>query len=74
MGKEKIKMEYMLKGGSENVIWSIISIYSIFIFSFPMRVMCFYGLVPQSNIFFKYYHNIFRYILKEKYSFMESII
>ena len=25
MGKEKIKMEYMLKGGSENVIWSIIS-------------------------------------------------
>ena len=25
MGKEKIKMEYMLKGGSGNVIWSIIS-------------------------------------------------
>ena len=25
MGKEKIKMEYMLKGGSESVIWSIIS-------------------------------------------------
>jgi hypothetical protein len=25
MGKEKIKMEYMLKGGSSNVIWNIIS-------------------------------------------------
>mgnify|MGYP003461928240 FL=1 len=25
MKKEKIKMEYMLKGGSENIIWSIIS-------------------------------------------------
>ena len=25
MGREKIKMEYMLKGSSENVIWSIIS-------------------------------------------------
>lgn len=25
MGKEKIKMEYMLKGGTGNVIWSIIS-------------------------------------------------
>ena len=25
MGKEKIKMEFMLKGGSGNVIWSIIS-------------------------------------------------
>lgn len=25
MGKEKIKMEYMLKGGSGSVIWSIIS-------------------------------------------------
>ena len=25
MGKEKIKMEYMLKGGTENIIWSIIS-------------------------------------------------
>jgi hypothetical protein len=25
MKKEKIKMEYMLKGGTENIIWSIIS-------------------------------------------------
>lgn len=25
MGKEKIKMEYMLKGGTENIIWNIIS-------------------------------------------------
>ena len=25
MGKEKIKMEYMLKGGTGNIIWSIIS-------------------------------------------------
>lgn len=25
MGKEKIKLEYMLKGGTENIIWSIIS-------------------------------------------------
>lgn len=25
MGKEKIKMEYMLKGGSGNIIWNIIS-------------------------------------------------
>ena len=25
MGKEKIKMEYMLKGGTGNIIWNIIS-------------------------------------------------
>lgn len=25
MGKEKIKMEYMLKAGSSNIVWSIIS-------------------------------------------------
>jgi uncharacterized protein YndB with AHSA1/START domain len=25
MSKEKIKMEYMLKGGTENIVWSIIS-------------------------------------------------
>ena len=25
MGKEKIKMEYMLKGGTEGIVWSIIS-------------------------------------------------
>ena len=25
MGKEKIRMEYMLKAGSPNIVWSIIS-------------------------------------------------
>ena len=25
MSKEKIKMEYMLKGGTESIVWSIIS-------------------------------------------------
>jgi hypothetical protein len=30
--------------------------------------------VPQSNIFFKYNHNIFRYILKEKYSLKKVLL
>jgi len=33
--------------------------------------MCFYGLSPQSNAIFRYYHNILRYILKEKHSLDE---